>query len=216
MFTGIIETVGILTSRRLSGGAGKLCVRPGKPPANMTPGESVAVNGVCLTFERMSGDSLEFHAMEETLSRSNLGVVPIGAPLNIERAMRADGRFGGHFVTGHVDSAGRVLEFSKKGADPLLKVSVPDDLSDLFVGKGSVALDGVSLTIAETGADWLSVCLIPTTLDGTNLRGRRPGDLVNIEADMIAKHIKKQLGALRGGSSGRISEETLRRAGWEI
>lgn len=219
MFTGLIERTGILAARRMDGEAGKLTVRLDAPPESPEPGESIAVNGACLTLEKAAGTELTFHVMEETFSRTNLGALPFGSVLNLERALRVGDRLGGHFVSGHVDGTGRILSFAREGADMVLRVELPESIAPFLVPKGSIALDGISLTIAELHEADFCVKIIPATWDATNLRFRRAGDRLNLEADMLGKQIRFQLDSIlkhQAGGSGRhvLTMDDLRKAGF--
>ena len=209
MFTGLTETTGIILDRKLQGDAGKLTVRPDIPFHGLKPGESIAVNGACLTLEcGMNGGPLVFHVMRETFSRTNLGSEPLGAVVNLERAMPSNGRFGGHIVSGHVDCRGTVVSLSKRDSDTELTVSVPEEFAALLVEKGSVAVDGVSLTLESVEGGTFRIGLIPTTLSHTNLAGKKAGDFVNIETDMIGKYVAAFL--KRSGYAGK-SDVTMRK-----
>jgi len=193
MFTGLIERTGILVARKMNGNEGKLTVRLNAPLEAPEPGESIAVNGTCLTLEKASGTELVFHVMAETFSRTNLGTLPYGAVLNLECALRLGDRLGGHFVSGHVDGTGRILSFIREGSDMVLRVELPDAIAPFLVPKGSIALDGISLTIAELGEHEFCIKIIPTTWNETNLKFRSPGDELNLEADMLGKQVRFQL-----------------------
>jgi len=213
MFTGLIERIGRLEAR----GGGKLSVALERPLDNPILGESVAVNGVCLTLERFDEKTLEFHTLDETLSRTNLAALPIGSRVNLERAMRADGRFGGHFVTGHVDAAVPVVEWTQVGADRELRAALPAEGRGLVFEKGSVAIDGVSLTVVSVDETSFAVRLIPETLSATALEDRAEGAEVNLEFDMLAKCVKTQLDARleSAGKESNLTLDRLRGAGWE-
>jgi riboflavin synthase len=213
MFTGLIERVGRLKAR----GGGKLSVGIDAPFDDpLSIGESVAVNGVCLTLERFDDRILEFHTLDETLSRTNLAELPLGTGVNLERAMRADGRFGGHFVTGHVDEPAEVLEWRLEGNDRELRVALPDSGRHLLFEKGSVAIDGVSLTVASVDSASFAVRLIPETLSATALEERAEGERVNLEFDMIAKCVNTRLDAgMEAAKGGGLTFDRLRGAGWE-
>jgi riboflavin synthase len=191
MFTGIVEETGIVRSL-LRGAAGwRLEVAASVVGEGVAVGDSIAVNGCCLTVVAAEGGQLGFDVLEETLRRTNLMDLPPGGPVNLERGLRLDGRLGGHFVTGHIDGQGAIEALEPQGADLWLRVRAPAGGGRLLVPKGSVAIDGISLTVAEVEGDLLSVCLIPHTLAATNLRSRRVGDRVNLEFDLIAKHVEK-------------------------
>ncbi len=203
MFTGLIECTGRLVARRQSDGAAKIRVAGGLNGAELAAGESVAVNGACLTVEEcctVSGESvITFHALQETLNRTNLGDLAENSPVNLERAMPADGRFGGHFVTGHVDATAPIETINRVEYDLLVTVRLPEELQPLVIPKGSIALDGISLTIAELQTDTFSVWLIPETVQNTNLAVRTAGDHVNLEGDIIGKYVLRQQQSTGGG-----------------
>lgn len=219
MFTGIIQGTGRITARTLSGDAGKLTVEPAFRLDDPQYGESIAVNGACLTLESCSEGCLVFHVMEETFRRTNLGRLAIGSTVNLERAMRADGRFGGHIVTGHIDGVGRILSCGKAGDDTEYVVELPEQAAPYLAPKGSVTLDGISLTLASLEQNRFAVRIIPVTWKETALRFRKPGDPVNIEADLIGKYVHHQLQAIfsgREGSSGKkeLTMDDLTEAGF--
>jgi riboflavin synthase len=154
-------------------------------------GDSIAVNGVCLTATAVDSDSFRAQAMEETLRRSSLGELAAGSPVNLELALRADGRLGGHIVQGHVDATARIAGIREEGFARVLDVEAEETLARYLVEKGSVAIDGVSLTVSEVRNDGFSVSLIPETIERTTLGGAKVGDRVNIEADVLAKHVER-------------------------
>lgn len=213
MFTGLIEDVGTLAGRRRGEAGWKLSIATALPLAQMAVGESVAVNGVCLTVERAdpATGSVHFHTLDETLSRTDLGSLPVGAEVNLERAMRAAGRFGGHFVTGHVDAVSAVRAFREIGADWELEVDLPESLRELVVPKGSIAVSGISLTIAALRERSFTVRVIPHTRTATSLRQVRSGDRVNLETDLIGKYVQRQVTAQ---SVSSVTMETLAGAGF--
>ncbi len=215
MFTGLIESTGTLIRRNSSGGAGKLAVKFKRPFADPVIGESIAVNGCCLTLEQADRDgTMHFHTLEETLRRTNLGALPIGSVVNGERALCAGARLGGHMVSGHVDAACKVISMAQQGADVELKIAMPPELAPFMVEKGSVAVDGVSLTLVAVTDSFFTVHLIPVTLGETALALRSPGMTVNIETDIIGKYVVRQMSlAGRSGASG-VSMDTLREAGF--
>lgn len=213
MFTGLVETTGTIRSKSGS----KLVVCPGKKWHDLQYGESIAVNGCCLTLEKIhaNGD-LEFHTLEESLRRSNLGMLPSGAVVNLERALRLGDRLGGHIVQGHVDTAAEVIEFKRlPDGDMELLVRLPAADAALVVEKGGIAIDGVSLTVVEAGKDFFGVRLIPVTLAETALASRHPGSLVNLEYDVIGRYILRSIEcASGGGKSSGITMEMLTEAGF--
>ena len=198
MFTGIVEMRGAIVSRD----GHHLVVR----------GESIAVNGCCLTLEACRGSEMTFHALAETLARTNLGRLKPGAHVNLERALRLGDRLGGHMVSGHVDAVGRVAAREKR-EDVELTVEFPPELAKYIVWKGSIAIDGVSLTVAKLERDRLTVCLIPVTLADTALADRAPGDWVNLETDLAGKYVVRQL-ELAEKPAARITMDTLSEAGF--
>jgi riboflavin synthase len=192
MFTGIVEECGEVESFSRAGGAWRLKVSaPGI--ANGVDGESIAVNGCCLTAVGFEGSAVQFDVLEETRRLTNLASVVPGAPVNLERSLRADSRLGGHFVTGHIDGRGTIDVFEARGADHYLRIRGPEGCGRLLVMKGSVAVDGISLTVAEVDGDSFAVWIIPHTLAVTNLRIRGAGDTVNLEFDMLGKYVEKLL-----------------------
>ena len=213
MFTGLVEDVGILRQR----GNGKIAVVPQKAWDDLVYGESIAVNGCCLTLEKaLPSGELLFHTLEETLRRTNLGKLPIGSKVNLERAMAAGARLGGHIVQGHVDRSSEIIELKRLAdGDMVLLVAMPEEDRPLVVEKGSVALDGVSLTVVEAADDFFGVRLIPVTLAETALISRKKGALINVEYDIIGRYVIRQLQcAAPPAKSSGITMDTLRDAGF--
>jgi riboflavin synthase len=189
VFTGIVEelgTVGEITADRL-------VVTGPKVTKDAAHGDSIAVNGVCLTVVQVQGNSFAADVMAETWQRSSLGTLAPGDPVNLERAATPSSRLGGHLVQGHVDGVGVLASRNVADRWHTLRFTVPAGLARYLVGKGSVAVDGVSLTVIDTGPDWFTVGVIPTTLDMTTLGGKGVGDQVNIEVDVVAKYVEKLL-----------------------
>lgn len=180
--------------------AWRLSVKARVVLAGTEVGDSIAVNGCCLTVVGKAGDCLRFEMLEESRRLTNIGATPVGGTVNLERALRADGRLGGHFVTGHVDTLGMIETLEHRGTDVFLKVSVPRKFETLLVQKGSIAVDGVSLTVVDVGPDWFSIWLIPHTLGVTTLGIRRVGDAVNLEFDLLAKYVTRVLEAREGSA----------------
>lgn len=193
MFTGIVEETGEVESFARTADAWRLRVKARSTLEAMGPGESVAVNGCCLTAVAHGRATVDFDVLEETRRLTNLHSIAPGAPVNLERSMRADGRMGGHFVTGHVDGTGAVEAFEARGQDHYLRIRGPEGCGRLIVMKGSIAVDGISLTVAEVDGDAFAVWIIPHTLSVTNLRARRVGERVNLEFDMLGKYVEKIL-----------------------
>ncbi|MBE6357139.1 MAG: riboflavin synthase [Lentisphaerae bacterium] len=213
MFTGLVQGLGRISAR----GNGKLVIRPEFEITEPVYGESIAVNGCCLTLENYRAGDLTFHTLEESLRRTNLGSLPIGSPVNLERALRVGDRLGGHIVQGHVDTAARVLECART-ADGDFKFSVELDpqFAKLVVVKGSIAIDGVSLTVVEAADKMFAVRLIPVTLKDTALADRRPGMMVNLEFDVVGRYILRMMEVQEReqSSSGGVTMQTLLEAGF--
>ena len=192
MFTGIVEETGILRSLRPApGGGGILTARCRAVLDASRIGDSIAVNGVCLTVSFLAEDGFSADVMPETLRRSNLGLLSPGARLNLERAMPADGRFGGHLVTGHIDGRGSIRSVSREGNAVWYTIGCCPEILRLIVPKGSVAVDGISLTVAYVDDACFRVSIIPHTRAVTILGARKPGDIVNLENDIIGKYVEK-------------------------
>lgn len=214
MFTGLVETTGIIVERSVNGGAGRFVVRPHTRFKNLEYGESIAINGTCLTMESESEDgSVVFHVLEETLKRTNLGGIAIGGKVNLERALAVGSRLGGHLVSGHVDVTAKLISLQNTGSDVELKIELPDELKRYVVAKGSICIDGISLTLVDITDSYFTVHLIPVTLAETALEDRKPGDLINLEADIIGKYVERQLG-LASSSQSNVTMDVLREAGW--
>jgi riboflavin synthase len=193
MFTGIVEETGIVAKVEEAPDSIRLQVKSKVCVAGAEVGDSIAVNGCCLTVVEIAQDAqlLSFDLLRETWTRTNLSAVREGSLVNLERAMAANGRIHGHFVTGHIDCTGRIEIFEKRGADWYLQIKAPRELLRYVVFKGSIAVDGMSLTVAEVTSEHLAVWIIPHTYEVTALRERRAGDLVNLEADLLAKYVEK-------------------------
>jgi riboflavin synthase len=205
MFTGLIETAGVIASVRPQGGAVELCIRPDAADFAVEIGASVAVDGVCLTLERSDGAGrLFFTAVAETLGRTAVGKAKAGRKVNLERAMPAAGRLDGHIVLGHVDAVGRIAYDEKAGVSIVRTIEIPEELYPLTAEKGSIAVDGVSLTIARAKLGSVSISLIPATMAKTTMGEKRAGDSVNIECDVLARYI---YGMIKAGVS--INSEVM-------
>ena len=190
MFTGLVEATGILNKRQEKKDGLGLYIQV--PFANeMAIGDSLAVNGCCLTVEEIDVDILKFHVLNETLSKTNLGGLLEGKKVNLERPLKLGDRLDGHMVSGHVDQVSKVKEIRHEG-DIQFFIEITDSMKPLLIQKGSITIDGISLTIAHLDEQKLGVCLIPHTWEVTNLNEKTPGDLVNIELDMIAKYVQRQ------------------------
>jgi riboflavin synthase len=204
MFTGIVEEVGEIVDVRTSGDVVVLTVRGPRVSTDAAHGDSIAVNGCCLTVvdeEGASEDLFRLELVPETLKRTSLGAAVAGSKVNLERARPAGGRLGGHIVQGHVDGVGTLLGRTPGERSDEVRFSLPAELSRYVVEKGSICVDGVSLTVAGVDADSFTVALIPTTLADTTLGGRGPGDPVNLEVDIVAKYVERLTAGYTGGAA---------------
>ena len=213
MFTGIVEEVGRV--RFLRGGSkdGVLRIAAKRVLGDVRLGDSIAVNGVCLTVTDFDGGSFTADVMPETLRRSNLGMLRAGSPVNLERALVADGRFGGHIVSGHIDGMGTIASVRQEANAVWYEIEAAPSLLRLVVEKGSVALDGISLTVAAVDDASFSVSIIPHTGGQTTLLHRRPGEQVNLETDIIGKYVSRLLAPERAPKGG-ITREFLTQYGF--
>lgn len=192
MFTGIVEGVGKVISLREQRESWCLSLSlPFEDNSGLEAGASLAVNGCCLTFRENANEEGSFDLLDETLARTNLGNLKAGNLVNLERSLSADGRIGGHFVTGHIDAVGEVKIFEERGKNLYLRVALPTEYSRYLVDKGSVSVDGCSLTVCEVDEDSFAIWLIPHTLSKTNLNERKVGDKVNLEFDILAKYVAR-------------------------
>lgn len=207
MFTGLIEEQGrVLTPPR----NGKLSLAASKVTEGLALGDSIAVNGVCLTVSAFSGQRFTADVMPETLHRSNLGELRTGSLVNLERALPATGRFGGHFVSGHIDGVGSLLSVRPEGNALIFSIRAAPELLRGIVEKGSVAIDGISLTVVEVTESLFSVSVIPHTAAVTTLSARRPGDHINLETDMIGKYVLRALSLSQSQNNNSVNESLLR------
>jgi riboflavin synthase len=194
MFTGLVEATGeVLSLNRSANGGVRLAVLAEDIAREVSLGDSIAVNGCCLTVSAKDAGTLYFDLLQETLSRTSLGGVSAGGRVNLERALAAGGRLGGHFVQGHIDGTAEILRIEPKGADVLLEIALPAEGARYLVPKGSIAVDGISLTIAELAKDSFTLWIIPHTLAATNLGSRAVGQRVNLEYDLLAKYVERML-----------------------
>ena len=197
MFTGLIEEVGEVVEVRASNSGTQLQIAAPRTAKKARRGDSIAVNGCCLTLTSRRGDPLTFDLLEETIARTNLQKLRRNDPVNLERALAAEGRLGGHFVQGHIDCVSPIVAFDKKGADFRLEVELPAEFAQYVARKGSITLNGISLTVAEVLPKSFVVWIIPYTKRHTNLDRAQVGDLVNVEFDILAKYVERAL-AIRG------------------
>jgi len=214
VFTGLVQKVAKVAGMRRQGSAAVIEVELGELAGQVAIGDSLAVDGVCLTAAAASGGRASFDVSAETLRKSTLGELRGGQEVNIELAMRPTDRFGGHFVSGHVDGTGVIAEMAAVPGETRMKVSVPAELARMMVMKGSVAVDGVSLTVAALSQDSFEVSLIPHTLEVTTLGKKRPGARVNIECDMIGKWVRRLMGPGRGRNGGGLTLDKLQEDGY--
>lgn len=192
MFTGLIENVGEVVR-----GTGSLVVVKSQLAAEIRAGDSISIDGACLTVTGITGQEVSFHASRETLSRTIAADYTRGTPVNLELSLEIGDRMHGHMVSGHIDCTSLVLDISRSREDRLIRVSLPETFSDLVVGKGSVALNGISLTVAEAESKTFSVVVIPETLTRTTAGGWKPGTRINIEFDILAKYVARHLLSLK-------------------
>ncbi|MDE5768621.1 MAG: riboflavin synthase [Oscillospiraceae bacterium] len=191
MFTGIIEEIGTVRHIRTGKQSCVLTISANKILSDLRIGDSIAVNGTCLTVCQFDSNGFSADVMPETMRRTNLGKLIPGSSVNLERAMSANGRFGGHIVSGHIDGTGKIMQFREEDNAVWVKISANPELLYYMIQKGSVAIDGISLTIAELTQNHFSVSVIPHTRQQTTLLGKKPGEIVNLECDMIAKYLAK-------------------------
>jgi len=191
MFSGIVEALGTVAEIKQEPPGCRLIIREPKIAAETAVADSISVNGCCLTVVEVAGDTFAFQAGPETLARTNLGKLAAGSPVNLERALAVGGRLGGHFVSGHIDGVGEVIRRDDHGDWSFFWFSVPKALARQMAPKGSIAVDGVSLTIVDSEPDRFSVALIPYTLAVTTLGSRQVGDQVNLETDILAKYVQR-------------------------
>lgn len=197
MFTGIIEEVGTVKAVQRSGNDSFIRIQADKILSDVHLGDSIAVNGVCLTVTKFDGSIFQADVMNETLNRSSLGSLRTGSIVNLERAMSANGRFGGHIVSGHIDGTGSIISIKNDGIAIWYTIKADDNIMRYIVEKGSVAIDGISLTVAEVSKNNFSVSIIPHTAGQTILSSKKVGDIVNLENDIIGKYVEKLMNTAR-------------------
>lgn len=214
MFTGIIEEIGKIKNVRRGAKSSVLIVNADKVINNTNVGDSISTNGVCLTVTKILSDGFEADVMAETLRRSNLGELKQGDAVNLERAILAGGRFGGHIVSGHVDGTGKITKLKKEDNAVWVYISASFDILKYIVFKGSVAIDGISLTVAEVGEDCFAVSVIPHTGEETILLSKKVGDIVNLENDIIAKYVEKLILPKDNVNKNLVTMESLIKNGF--
>ena len=191
MFTGIVEEAGVVQAVTRRGKGWSLEVEGGSMIAGVKVGDSVAVNGCCLTVTEVRGKRLTFDLLDETKQKTNLQSAKVGSRVNLESSLKADGKLGGHFVSGHIDGTAQITKWVRSGEDWELEAEVPPGMERYLVPKGCVALDGISLTIGKVERQRFNVWIIPHTYEVTTLRDRKEGDKVNLECDLLAKYVEK-------------------------
>ena len=214
MFTGIVEEIGTIESIQHLKDSARISIRASRIMSDMHVGDSIAVNGICLTVTSFSDNVFYVDAMHETLRRSSLSEMRNGTHVNLERAMASNGRFGGHIVSGHIDGTGRIRNIHKDGIAVWYEISADPSIIHYIVKKGSVAVDGISLTVAAVGADFFSVSTIPHTNAFTTLNERKTGDTVNLENDIVGKYIEHFLTDRKDENKQGITEEFLAKCGF--
>ena len=219
MFTGIIEDIGDIKSIKHEGDSAVLVIHSSKIMDDVKLGDSIAVNGVCLTARSISGNEFTADVMAETLRRSSLGALKPGSKVNLERAMQLGGRFGGHIVSGHIDGTGTIVSMKREANAVWVEISADSKILKLIIEKGSIAIDGISLTVAYVDDKVFKVSVIPHTASETTLLMKKVGDIVNLENDTIGKYVEKLLQPFNEQSSGKndkksVSLETLIESGF--
>lgn len=216
MFTGIVEEKGRIKRISSGGRSAVIEINAKKVLEGTKIGDSIAVNGICLTVTSMGKESFTADVMAETMRRTSLSMCRAGSEVNLERAMAADGRFGGHIVSGHIDGTGRILSMDREENAIWVRIGAPKEILDLIVEKGSVAIDGISLTVAEITEEHFAVSVIPHTGEETILLSKKPGDPVNLENDIIGKYVQKLMKVEKeeNSSDSGISMEFLREYGF--
>lgn len=214
MFTGIIEEVGTVRRVQRSGSSSFIEIQAKKVLEDVHLGDSIAVNGVCLTVTHFDGGVFRADVMNETLSRSSLGSLTVGSPVNLERAMAANGRFGGHIVSGHIDGTGSITDIRNDGIAVWYTVSAAPGILRYIIEKGSIAIDGISLTVAKVTDTSFSVSIIPHTAAQTILGTKRVGDTVNLENDIIGKYAEKLMKPAETEKTGGITMDFLAKNGF--
>lgn len=215
MFTGIVEEKGIIRSLNINGSSGTIRIESRKVLEGTSIGDSIAVNGICLTVTSMGDGFFTADVMAETVRRSSLGILSQGSEVNLERAMAANGRFGGHIVSGHIDGTGTVRSLVREENAIWVTIETPPEILKYIVHKGSICIDGISLTVASVGSDNFKVSVIPHTGSETTLLSKRPGSPVNLENDIVAKYVERLMNYKEeeNNSSSGITMEMLAELG---
>ncbi len=216
MFTGIVEEIGTVTRIKKGQNSSVLSIQGSRIFEDLHMGDSVAVNGVCLTVSRLDKQSFDADTTSETLARTSLGALRTGSNVNLERAMSSNGRFGGHIVTGHVDGTGTITQIRRDDRTVWVTVSAGPEILKYIIEKGSIAVDGISLTVALVNSDSFSVAIIPHTEKSTTLLSKTQGESVNLECDMIGKYVERFITRIQSKEPQKcvITEEYLAKAGF--
>ena len=213
MFTGLIEEVGVVRQPRRQGEFQRLEIGARRTLADLRVGDSICIDGVCQTVVDLGSCSFSVESVEETLKRTTLGGLRAGAGVNLERSLQLQDRLGGHLILGHVDGVGRIRRLQRGHSSWILEIETPSELQHYIASKGSIAVDGISLTVVEAGGKGFTVSIIPHTFSHTNLSRRHKGDLVNLEVDIIARYVERLLQS-RGESGQGLTFEQLRKMGF--
>jgi riboflavin synthase len=214
MFTGIIEEIGTVISVKRSETSAEFKIKAGRVIENLLTGESVNTNGACLTVTELDRNSFTVVTVAETIRKTNLHELKPGSPVNLERAMRLSDRLNGHLVSGHIDGTGTILEINKEGNANMVTISADNSLMRYIIYKGSVAIDGISLTVADTGKESFKVSIIPYTAKDTTILTRKQGDNVNIECDVIGKYVEHFLNDKNEEAKSKIDIQYLKEHGF--
>jgi riboflavin synthase len=214
MFTGIIEEIGVLTNIRILTDSAELSIQAEKVLEETKLGDSIAVNGVCLTVIRLGFQEFTVDIMAETLAKTSLAQLKPGSKVNLERALQLSSRLGGHLVSGHVDGVGTIKRITVQGIASVYEISMPSSLSPFILPKGSIAIDGISLTVIQVSKDFFSVSLIPHTFTHTTLGMKKVGEMVNLETDMIGKYVASLLGNSKQQAKESLSLNFLAQHGF--
>lgn len=209
MFTGIIEEIGEVLEVKNKGKSSLLKISASKVLEDINIGDSIATNGVCLTITSKNKGFFTAYVMAETLRKSNLGTLKSNMKVNLERAMIANGRFNGHIVTGHIDSTGKIISFKKEDEAIWIEIKVSNEINKYIVYKGSIAIDGISLTVAEVNGEKFKISIIPHSQEETTLTKKNIGEMVNLECDLIGKYVEKLLNFNNKNKESRLTEEFL-------
>ncbi len=214
MFTGLVESLGRIVDITISGGTAKIAITPEKNFVDLKYGESIAVNGACLTLEKgWTNEKLSFHALEESLNKTNLKDLKVNDIVNLERALALGDRLGGHLVQGHIDTVSTIRDIRKTETDFIVEINMQSEIRKFMIKKGSIAIDGISLTLVEVNDEYFSVHIIPTTLEDTSLKNKKANDLVNLETDLIGKYVFNQVAEV-ANSESNVTMESLFNAGF--